>query len=285
MKFAAPTSIVEAVALLAQDGARCLAGGQSLVAMMNADLVSPLVLVSLRRIGALATVAGRPDGGLHLGAMATHAAVARLAPRSAGAELVVAAAGSIGHPAIRNQGTVGGSVAHADPAADYPTALTCADAVVMVAGPGGQREIAAMDFFAGYYESALRPGEIVVAVEVPPGPAGARAHYEKFALIDGDFAVASAAAIVGMDKERCRFARVAVGACGPKPVRVPAAEERLIGTALDDEALAAAAALLVEACDPVDDFRGSAGYRLKLVPRLVKRAVLAAREKAMTVHA
>jgi carbon-monoxide dehydrogenase medium subunit len=280
MRFATPDTVAEAAALLQEDGARCLSGGQSLVAMMNADLVTPTLLVSLRRIGALARVESRADGGLSIGAMATHANVARLKPASAGAELVVTAAATIGHPAIRNQGTIGGSIAHADPAADYPTAITCADAEVVVAGAGGERRIAATDFFLGFYETALAPGEIVIGVEVPPGPAGARAHYEKFALIDGDFAVVSVAAIIGMSGGRCTFARLAIGACAAAPVRDPAAEELLLGTALDDKALAAASELLVQRCDPVDDFRGSAGYRLKLVPRLLKRAVTAARQKA-----
>lgn len=280
MRFEAPATTAEALALLAEDGARCLAGGQSLVAMMNADLVTPSVLVSLRRIKGLADVLSRSDGGLSLGAMATHAAVARTRPTSAGSALIVRAAGAIGHPAIRNQGTIGGSLAHADPAADYPTALTCAKATIMAVGPGGERRIAAGDFFTGYYETALQPGEMVFQIEVPPGPSGAGAHYEKFALIDGDFAVASVAAMIGMEGNCCTFARIAVGACASKPVRVPAAEERLVGSVLDDSAIAVASALLVEACDPIDDFRGSASYRLKLVPRLVKRAVLAAREKA-----
>ncbi len=280
MKLATPETIAEAAALLREDGARCLSGGQSLVAMMNADLVSPPALVSLRRIGALARIEARADGGLSIGAMATHASVARLKPASGGAELVVVAAGTIGHPAIRNQGTIGGSIAHADPAADYPTAITCADAVVVIAGAGGERRVAAMDFFKGFYETALEPGELVVAVEIPSGAPGARAHYEKFALIDGDFAVVSAAAIIGMAGGRCTFARLAIGACAATPVRDPAAEERLLGTALDGDALAAASDLLQQHCDPIDDFRGSAGYRLKLVPRLLARAVAAARQKA-----
>ena len=125
---------------------------------------------------------------------------------------------------------------------------------------------------------------MVVAVEVPPGAAGARAHYEKFALIDGDFAVASVAAIVGMSGGRCTFARLAVGACAAAPVRDLAAEAGLIGTALDDAALDAARDILVGRCDPIDDFRGSASYRLKLVPRLLIRAVSAAKEKAERAH-
>jgi carbon-monoxide dehydrogenase medium subunit len=284
MRFASPETIADAVRLLSEEGARCLSGGQSLVAMMNADLVTPSTLVSLRRIGELGRIEVGSDGGLSIGAMATHATVAGLKPASAGAELVIAAAGAIGHPAIRNQGTIGGSIAHADPAADYPTAIVCAESTVVVAGASGQRRVPAADFFKGFYETALGPGEIVIAVEVPAGAAGARGHYEKFALIDGDFAVVSVAVIIGMSGGRCSFARLAIGACAAAPVRDPAAEAQLIGTPLDEAALDGAADLLVGRCDPIDDFRGSASYRLKLVPRLLKRAVNAAKQKAERAH-
>lgn len=280
MRFAAPQNLDEAVALLSQDGARALAGGQSLVAMMNADLVAPSLIVSLRRIEGLAGVTARPDGTLVIGAMTTHAAVARMARGGAAAELMALTAAGIGHPAIRNQGTIGGSIAHADPAADYPTAVTCAEATIVVTGAAGTRRIAPSDFFVGFYETALEPGEVVTAVEIPPAPPRARAHYEKFTLVDGDFAVVSVAALVAVEGGRCAFARIGVGGCAPMPVRVPDAEDRLVGVPLDDAALADAGALLAEQCDPIDDFRGTAAFRLKLVPRLVRRAVLAAKARA-----
>jgi carbon-monoxide dehydrogenase medium subunit len=279
MRFASPETLDEALALLGADGARCLAGGQSLVAMMNAGLVAPAALVSLRRIAELSAVAPLPGGGLSIGAMVSHAAVARLAPAAPGPRLVAAAAATIGHPAIRNQGTIGGSLAHADPAADYPTAITAAEARIVVAGAAGRRTIAAADFFKGFYETALAPGELIVAVEIPPGPAGARTHYEKYALVHGDFAVINVAVMLAMAGGRCTAARIAVGACAPSPVRLPAAEAALVGGALDEASLAEAGALLARACDPIDDARGSAAFRLKLVPRMVRRAVLAAKEK------
>lgn len=280
MRFAAPETLDEAVALLVQDGARPLAGGQSLVAMMNADLVDPSLLVSLRRIAGLAGIERRADGTLVFGAMATHAAVALMRCNAAAAELMAVTAAGIGHSAIRNQGTIGGSLAHADPAADYPTAVTCANATLLATGTGGTRRIPAADFFQGYYETALQPDEILTAIEVPPAPMGTRAHYEKMTLVDGDFAVVSAAVMIGLESGRCTFARIAVGACAPQPVRVSEAEERLLGSSLDDGTLAAAGALIAERCDPIDDFRASAAFRLKLVPRLVRRAVHAAMEKA-----
>lgn len=285
MKFASPETLQEAIALLGEDGARCLAGGQSLVAMMNARLVAPSTLVSLRRVAELSTVASMPDGGLRIGAMASHAAVARLKPTAPGPRLVCQAAATIGHPAIRNQGTIGGSLAHADPAADYPTAILAADARILVAGAAGRRSIAAGDFFRGYYETALAEGEMIVAVEVPPGPAHAAVHYEKYSLVHGDFAVISVAVILAMEGGRCASIRLSVGACAPAPLRSAEAEALLAGTTLDDVALAAAGAVLAEACDPLDDARGSAEFRRKLVPRMTKRAILAAKEKGPANHA
>lgn len=282
MKFAAPDTLEDAVKLLAEDGARCLAGGQSLVAMMNAQLVTPSALVSLRRIAELDAITPLPDGGLRIGAMVPHATVARLKPSAAGPALLAETAAAIGHPAIRNQGTIGGSLAHADPAADYPAAVVCAGAHIHIVGPAGRRVVPAGEFFRGYYETALERGEIVVAVEVPPGPQYSAAHYEKLALVHGDFALVSAAVILAMRGGKCAFAAIAVGACAPAPVRVAAAEAALAGTPLDDAALAKAGALIAAACDPIDDFRGSAAYRRKLVPRIVARAVRAAQAKCPT---
>lgn len=281
MRLHVPETVAEASGLLASDGARPLAGGQSLVAMMNAGLVAPSALVSLRRVAGLGEIDEAADGRIRFGAMVPHERVAKLEGRDANARLMARTAARIGHPAIRSQGTIGGSIAHADPAADYPTAITCAEATVAVSGAGGTRTVAAAEFFRGFFETAAGEGEMVTSIEVPEAPAGAGSHYEKFSIVDGDFAVASVAAVVARDGEgRCTFARVAVGGCGPTPVRLREAEAILEGSRLEDEALAAAGAMLARACDPVDDFRGSAGYRLKLVPRLVKRAVLAAAEDA-----
>lgn len=280
MKFEAPTSIDAAVSLLAEPGARCLAGGQSLMAMLNAQLIEPELLVSLRRIDALRAVAPLPGGGLRIGAMVTHRAIAELAGDDAAVELSRLAARLIAHPAIRNQGTMGGSICHADPAGDFPTVVACAEATIRVAHAGGIREVAACDFFRGYFETAVREGELVVAIDLPESPRGARAHYEKFMLTEGDFAVASVAAIVGWRKGRCSHARIAVGACASRPVRLLEAESLLLESRLEEDTVQRAGELLAAACDPIDDFRASGRYRLRLVPKLVRRAVLAAKTRA-----
>lgn len=284
MRFAEPRSVADALQALSAEGARCVAGGQSLVAMMNAGLVAPPVLVSLRRVPGLDRIAWGEDGTLTLGATARHRDVTRLAPRGAGSELIVAAARQIGHPAIRNQGTIGGSIAHADPAADYPTAITCAEAEVEIASPSGSRRVPAAEFFHGYYETACGAGEMVTAIHVPPGPPGARAHYEKLMIVDGDFAVVSVAVILAMQDGACTHARVTLGAVAAAPLRLPEAEALLHGSALDDETLGRAGALLAEAADPVDDTRGSAEFRRRLIPRLLRRAVRAARAKTEAAH-
>jgi carbon-monoxide dehydrogenase medium subunit len=278
VKLHRPETLDHAVRLLAEDGAMCLAGGATLVAMMNADLVDPPALVSLRHIPGLAGLARGPDGAVRIGAMTTHAAVAGSAAFADGQRIVPRAAARIGHPAVRNMGTIGGAICHADPAADYPPALVAAAAEVHLVGAQGGRRVAAEDFFLGYYETARAPGEIVAAVGVPMAPAGTVAAFEKFARVDGDFATVSVALVLGLADGRCTHARIALGGCGPRPVRVAAAEERLVGGRLASADVAAAGAMLAGAADPVDDVRGSVAYRLKLIPRLLERAVRSAAE-------
>jgi carbon-monoxide dehydrogenase medium subunit len=278
MQFHRPTSLADALALLAADPeARPLAGGATLVAMMNSELVEPSALVSLADIAELKAVEPLDGGGLRIGAMVSHAALAREARLAGGHRVVRRAAAEIAHPTVRNIGTIGGAVAHGDPSADLPAALVAADAMIEAAGPAGRREIAAEDFFEDYLTTALAEGEMVAAVRLPASPEGAVGIYEKFARVHGDYATLSVALMLAMTGGECCFARIALGAAGPKPVRVAEAEARLVGSALDGAAIEAAAALLIEACDPVDDVRGSAEFRLMLVPRLLARAVAAAR--------
>ena len=281
MEFHQPTSLDAALALLAADPeAMLLAGGATLVAMMNADLVAPSALVSLRAVPELQTIEVKPDGGLRIGAMLSHAALAAEARLTGGNAVVREAAAQIAHPAVRNIGTLGGAVAHGDPSSDLPAALVAANAVIETAGPAGKREIAAEEFFEDYLTTALQAGEMVAAVRLPAQPEGATGHYEKFARVHGDYATLSVALVLAMAGGECSFARVALGAAGATPVRVAEAEACLIGSALDADAVEAAAAKLVEASDPIDDVRGSAEYRLMLVPRLLGRALAAARAKS-----
>jgi carbon-monoxide dehydrogenase medium subunit len=273
--FHQPESIAEAAALLAADPeARPLAGGATLVAMMNAELVRPSALVSLRRIEGLVGIARDPRGWVRIGAMTPHRMSAASGPALTNGQAVLpSAAGQIANPVVRNMGTIGGSISFADPAADYPPALRAAEAEIEIEGPAGIRRLRAAEFFLDYYMTALEPGELVTAVHLPPAPAGSVGHYVKLARVAGDFATASIALVLAMEGEACRAIRIAVGGCNPVPVRLPEAEALLEGGPLDAAAIAAAGEALAAACDPVDDGRASAAYRRRVIPRLLARAI------------
>lgn len=267
MNYVAPDTLEDAYRALADADAVCLAGGQSLIAAMNLGLAAPGSVVSLRKIAALRGVEVRPDGGLRIGAMTTHAELAALAATAAGPDLVARAARLIAYPAVRSRGTIGGSVALADPAADYPVALLAADASIEIGGPQGSRSVKARAFFRGLFETDLQPGEIVVAIHVPPGAPGAGGAYEKLSLVAGDFAIVAVAAI-GKD-----VVDLAVGGCGPTPIVVK-------GIRSSSEALLAAGRTLAGSCDPPSDHRGSAAYRRRVLPEMLRRAGEAAAQRA-----
>ena len=273
MRYLAPGSLKEALDILRrEDDARCIAGGATLVAMMNADLVAVEVLVGLGRIAELSGIT-ETDDEVRIGAMTRHAEIAASPVLTGALGVVRSAAGQIAHPAVRNMGTIGGSICHADPAADFPAALLAADATIEAASAEGTRQIPIGEFFEDYFETALREGEIVTAIRLPRGPAGARGHHVKFSRVDGDYATVSVSAVLVMAGATCSYARIALGSSGPVPIRVTAAEEALVGSPLDQAAIAEAARLLAEAADPVDDVRGTTEYRLMLIPRLLARAL------------
>jgi len=260
MEFISPTTLDEAYRALTGDEARCLAGGQSLVAMMNLGLVSPSRLVSLRKIESLRGITPRPGGSVRIGAMTTHAELAALDVPNAAVTLLASAARVVAYPAVRMQGTLGGSIAHADPAADYPVALTAAEAEIEIGSRYGTRTVPVCGFFRGMFETTLQQGEIVIAIVLPPAAPGVGAAYEKLSIVAGDFAIASVAAMVG------NTANIAIGGCGPKPLFAA-------GIGVTEDALSAAGKRLAEECDPPSDQRASEGYRRKIIPTLVRRAV------------
>lgn len=272
----APTTVDEAVRLLAHGEARCLAGGATLVAMMNAGIAEPGELVSLAGIEELAGIRALPDMSLRVGAMTRHRETASDARLAGELAVVREAAASIANAPVRNMGTIGGSIAHFDPAADYPPALVAVDAQIEIAGPAGRRTLAAREFFVDWYTTALAPGELVTAVVLPPMAAGL-GRYHKLARVSGDFATVSVALSVQFSRGKCSRVGVAIGGCGPRPVRLDEADEALAAERLTDKAAAHAGALLARAADPIDDVRGSAGYRRLVIPRMVSRAVSSAR--------
>lgn len=281
MTFSRPTTIDEAVAALsAGEQIAPLAGGATLMAIANANLVELDGLVHLGKIPDLQTSERLDDGTVRLGAMRLHRETAADTNLTSGQQVIADAAGQIGNPAIRNMGTIGGSVAFADPAADYLPALLVMDAVLELAGPGGRREVAAEDFFLGWMETALGDNEIITAVRIPPAPVGSVGIYRKMSRVAGDFATIAVAVVLAMDGDACRDIRIGVGGCNPTPVRVPDAEAPLVGGDLGPDAVSAAAAQIADACEPQDDVRASAAYRRRVLPRLIARVIAEAQERA-----
>lgn len=273
MKYIEPASLPEALEILsADDEARCLAGGATLVAMLNADLVEPSTLIGLRRIDELAGISVSGDH-IRIGATTTHAQIAGDDRLTGNAAVVRDAAGQIAHSAIRNMGTIGGAVCHADPNADFPGALVAANAVLEAAGQSGRRQIPADEFFLDYLETSLEEDEILSAVMVPVEPVGARGRHLKFSRTHGDYATVSISLVLVMNNGACGYARVAVGSAGPAPVHLAEVDALLTGSDLSEETVKQAGQKLMEAADPVDDVRGSAEYRRMIIPGLLQRAV------------
>lgn len=265
-----PRTVAEACALLAQDpDAKPIAGGATLVAMMNARVIEPRALVSLADVAELQGLHATPDGGIRIGAFTRHRETAA-SPALSGAHGVLRdAASQIANATVRNMGTIGGSIAFADPGLDYPPALVAAGARIELASSAGRRVLPAREFFVDWYTTALQPGELVAAVLLPPRAGGAGV-YVKHARVAGDYATASVAAARGTDGTW----HVAVGACGPAPLASDEADA-LLSRDRGAAAVARAAELLQALADPLDDVRGSADYRRRLIPGLLRRAVQA----------
>jgi carbon-monoxide dehydrogenase medium subunit len=273
MKYIEPSRLSEAVKILAEDDeARCLAGGATLVAMMNADLLEPSTLVGLCQIEELAGVTEETDH-IRIGAMTTHAQIASNKMLIGNAGVVKDAAGQIAHSAIRNMGTIGGSICHADPNADFPGALSAANARLEVVGSAGTRTIPIDEFFLDYLETSLEGGEIVSAILIPNEPASAKGRHLKFSRTHGDYATISISLVLAETGDKCTYARIAVGSAGPTPIHLDEVDALLTGSVLTEQLINNAAKLLVDATDPVDDVRGSLEYRRMIIPGLLNRAV------------
>ncbi|NVJ18533.1 xanthine dehydrogenase family protein subunit M [Myxococcus sp. AM010] len=280
MRYAEPESVEAALlALNAHEDARCLAGGASLVAMMNAGRIAPEMLVSLHRIPELFTITEASDG-IWLGAMCTHRTLAADTRLGGAMEVVRGAARQLAHPAIRNMATLGGSIGLADPRTELPVALVAASALAEVAGPHGRRSVPVEALFVDSHRTSLQRGEFVTRVFLPRGAAGAVGHHLRFSRVAADYPTVSVSLVLHMEGDTCQQVRVVVGSCAPVPLHLDAADQRLIGTRLEAEDVAGAGGLLAQAAAPIDDVRGSAEYRRMLIPRLLGRALSQARERA-----
>jgi aerobic carbon-monoxide dehydrogenase medium subunit len=272
--YHAPRSLDEAVALLARYGgdAKVLAGGQSLMPMLNFRLARPAALVDINRIPGLAYVR-EADGAVAFGAMTRQRTVEFSPVVARRLPLLHEATRWVGHLPIRSRGTLGGSIAHADPSAEYPAVLTALDGEVVAQGPRGRRTLKPRELFETYLTTRLAPDELLVEVRLPATPAGAGTAFEEFARRHGDFAIVGIAAMVVRDGARCTVARLASAGTGPVPVRLRAAEEILERDGLGDAAVEAAAARAAELVDPDADVHASAEYRRHLTRVLTARAI------------
>ena len=276
------TSVSEAVQLLASnEGAKVLAGGHSLIPMMKLRLASPSVLVDIGRIEEMKGISA--DGaGLSIGALTTQAEIASSDLVKERAPALAEAAGLVGDPAVRNRGTIGGNVSHSDPASDLPTVLTALGATYNIAGPGGQRSVAAADFSTGLLETALAEDEILTGVSIPATPSGSGSAYVKFPHPASRYAVVGAAAIVTVQDGRCASASVVVGGVEATPTRASSVESALAHADLNDEALGAAAAAVAGDFqgDAMSDIFASVEYRQAMAAVYVGRALKAAVSRA-----
>jgi carbon-monoxide dehydrogenase medium subunit len=280
-EYIRPGSLAEALDALARHApaGRILAGGQSLVPMMNLRLVKPAVLIDINRVPGLADI--RVDGDeLVIGALARHAALLASELVAKHCPLMVEAYRCVAHGPIRNRGTLGGNISHADPASEMPAVLAACEGKIGVRSAKGARTIPATEFFTGALTTALADGEMVTEIRIPTAKPGQGAAWREAANRQGDFALAGVAALVSVAGGKCAEASLAVAGMERPGVRLPAAEKQLVGTTLDDAAIAAAASMASEVVRPSGSYHADPVYKRELIETLSARALTAARERA-----
>jgi aerobic carbon-monoxide dehydrogenase medium subunit len=276
-----PKTLTEAAALLLRDpDIKVLAGGHSLLPAMKFRLASPKALVDISGLKELQGI--QAEGGtLRIGALTTHATLASSDVVRSGCAVLAETAGQIGDVQVRNRGTIGGSLSHADPAADLPTVVTALGGTLTAAGAAGTRDVPAESFFVDLFTTDLRPGELLTAVKVPTYGKGTGAAYLKHRHPASSYAVVGVAAVVQIADGKCARVSLVVGGATPKPTRAPAAEAALQGLAANDASVAAAAAKVADAIkEPIGDTYASGDFRVHLATVLAKRALRAAADQA-----
>jgi CO/xanthine dehydrogenase FAD-binding subunit len=276
------TRIEEAISLLGKYGeaAKILAGGQSLVPLLNFRLVQPQVLVDINGIEGLSYIL-ESDGGLRIGALTRHRGLETSPLVKANCPILSFAARFIGHLAIRNRGTFGGSFAHADPAAELPVVMTALGGRILVRSTEGDRTLAPEDFFIDYLTTALQPAEILIEAWIPNLPVRTGWGFQELALQHGAFAIVAAAALITLDHQgRCTDARIALGNVAPTPVRAREAEDLLRGTKPTKELLVGAARLATKMAEPTSHIHASAEYKKMMAEVFARRALLDAYARA-----
>jgi carbon-monoxide dehydrogenase medium subunit len=280
--YVAARSVEEAITLLTTYGeeAKLLAGGHSLIPAMKLRLATPRYLIDLGQVPGLSGVRRDADT-LVIGAMTVHADVATAPLVRQHVPALAEAALLIGDVQVRNRGTIGGSVAHADPAADFPVILMALHASFVLVSPSGSRTVAATDFFVGFFTTALEPNEVLTEIRLPLPLAGAGAAYAKLGHPASGYVVVSAGALIQRQASgQCAAARVAIGGLGGGPYRATATEAALQGQALTPEVIAAAAARATDGVEADDDLYASADYKRHMAILYAQRAITAAVQRA-----
>lgn len=275
--YHAPTSLQETFDLLETYGedAHLMAGGTALVLLLQQGLVQPGHVVGLRKVTELQGITRLPDGGLQIRAMASHREAETSEAVRAYSPALANNFSRVATIRIRNQGTVGGNLAHADPAQDPPPMLIALGGEAVVASRGGQRRIPLDEFFVDYFETAIQPGEVLLSIDLPPLPVGTRVTYKKFLpRTQDDYATVSVAATLRLGADNtCEDVRVALGAAATTPVHARNVESALKGQRLDADTIKEAAALVRDEVDPLDDLRGSANYKREMARVWTQRAL------------
>ena len=277
--YQAPDSLAAVLQSLADDRVKPLAGGMSLIPMMKLRLAAPEILVDLRQVAELRSIK-IDDGHLAIGAMVTHYELESTPLVRNSCPLLAAAAASIGDVQIRNRGTIGGAVAHADPAADYPAALLAMDTELILASATGQRSVPAGEFFLDPFTTALLPGELITQLRIPVESPGTGTAYEKRVQSASGFAVVGIAARVQRSGGKVTSARLGVTGLGPKPYRAAHVEQLLEGTSASTEEIRQAAQVVAEGIDANSDVHASAEYRCHLARVLTAKALAIATVRA-----
>jgi len=279
--YHSPSTLQEAVALLEKHGydAKILAGGQSLIPAMRFRLAMPEVLIDINGIEGLAYLR-ESNGHLAIGAMTHESALEESALVQSNYPLLADAARVIADPLVRNRATVGGNLAHADPANDHPAVMLAYGAEIVALGPNGTRTIAADDFFVGLFESALAENEILTEIRIPRAPSNSGEAYLKMERKVGDYAISAVAVRLTMSGEVCTSARIALTNVSPVPMRATNAEQAITGKVISEATLEAAGQAAAAECDPSPDLRGSAAYKRDLTRVLTKRAINKAVQRA-----
>lgn len=277
-----PTSVSEAAQLLADHGddAKILAGGHSLIPMMKLRLAEPQIIIDLGKIDSMSYIR-ESNGGLAIGAMTTYADIAASSLVQNAAPALAEAAGQVADRQVRNRGTIGGSLAHSDPAADVPPVVLALGGNLVTSSTGDHRTISSDDFFVDLFTTSLGANEILSEIQIPALAARTGTAYAKFANKASHYAIAGAAAVITVSASgSCESARVAITGSGPKPSRASATEAALVGSALDDAAIKAAASHAAEGIELNEDIHASAEFRAHLTTVFAERAIRQAVERA-----